>query len=553
MSKYAIGLDYGTLSVRALLIDVKTGEEKGTSVFEYPHGVIEGKLPSGEKIPVNGALQQPKDYMQGLIHTIREVMETTGISAEDIVGIGIDFTSSTILPVASDGTPLCCMEEFCREPHAYVKLWKHHGAEAEAAYMDQIAKERREVWLAYCGGKVSTEWMLPKVMETFNHAPLVYEKADRFMEAMDWITWQLTGQETRSLNGLRYKAFYNHKTDHPSKEFYKALDQRMENFVEEKMDAPVKMLGEVAGELSESMAKELGLLPGTPVGTPIIDAHACVLGGGVSKPGEMMIVVGTSFCHMILSEQEADVVGVCSMVKDGIIPGYFAYEAGQSGGGDQLAWFTKNCVPESYETEAREQGLNIHQLLCKKLEGYRVGQSGLVALDWFNGVRSPLADFDLNGLILGMNLQTKPEDIYLALIEATGYGTRMIIEEFEKAGVAVDSIELSGGIPMKNPMFVQVYADILNREIQVCSTSQSGAMGAAMLGIAAASRDITGYENLAEIVERLGKRGEKVYVPNKDNTEIYNRLYEEYKTLVEYFGKGTNDVMKRLNKMRNEK
>jgi L-ribulokinase len=391
---------------------------------------------------------------------------------------------------------------------------------------------------------------VPKVLETLNHAPEVYQAADRYMEAMDWITWMLTGEETRSINGLGYKAFYNYKIGFPSKEFFRALDERMEHFVEEKMNAPIKKIGETAGYLTEQMASVLGLCPQTPVGVPIIDAHCGVIGGGVTKPGEMMLIVGTSFCHHVLSEKEADVYGVCGMVKEGILPGYFAYEAGQSGGGDIYGWFTKNCIPERYEAEAREKGMGIHQLLCDKLKDYKAGQSGLIALDWFNGVRSPLADYNLNGLLLGMDLQTKPEEIYMVLIEATGFGTRLIVEEFEKANVTIDSIVLSGGIPLKNPMLVQVYADILTREISVCQSSQAAAMGAAILGVAAAPSEVTGYDSLVEIIEKIGKCGDKVYYPNEKNNMIYNKLYEEYQMLLEHFGKGTNDVMKRLNEMR---
>lgn len=550
MAKYAIGLDYGTLSVRALLVNIETGEEVGVSVFEYPHSVMEMEIPTGEKLPPNWALQHPKDYIDGLIYTVSDVMKNSAVKPEEVIGIGVDFTSSTIFPVRVDGCPLCFTEEFENEPHAYAKLWKHHGADQEATYIDQIVRERGEEWLSYCGGKISSEWMIPKVLETLNQAPEVYEKADRYMEAMDWIVWQMTGTETRSLNGRRYKAFYNHKSGHPSNEFYKALDPRMENFIEEKMEAPEGKVGEATGTLSETMAKKLGLVAGIPIGTPIIDAHACVLGGGVTRPGQMMIIVGTSFCHYVFSKEEADVVGVCSLVKDCVLPGYFAYEAGQSGGGDQLAWFVNNCIPEKYEIEAREKDISIHELLAEKLEDYKAGQSGLLALDWFNGVRSPLADFNLNGLIMGMNLQTKPEEIYMALIEATAYGTRLIVEEFENAGIHVDTIVMSGGIPLKNPMLVQVYSDILNREITVCQTTQSGALGAAMLGIAAAPSAITGCNGLIEIAEKLGRHGDTVYKPNVENKEAYDQLYQEYKTLLDYFGKGANDVMKRLNKLR---
>ena len=545
MGKYALGLDYGTLSVRTILLNIETGEKKGISVFEYPHGVMEKEFLTGGNLPDGWALQHPKDYLDGLVYTVRDVMEKSGVLSDEVIGIGIDFTSSTILPVYADGQPLCFTEEFSNEPHAYVKLWKHHGAVEEAAYIEETAEKNGEEWLKYCGGKISGEWMLPKVYETLKYAPGVYEKAERYIEAMDWIVWQLTGNETRSMNGLRYKAFYNHKTGHPADDFYERIDERLKNYTE-KMTAPQKAIGETAGYLSEGMATMLGLRKDTPVGTPIIDAHACLLGAGITKPGDMMIIAGTSICHLIFSEKEVQVEGICSLVKDGVLPGYYTYEAGQSGGGDIFAWFVKNCVPGKYEAEAREKGISIHQLLADKLEGYKAGQSGLLALDWFNGVRSPLADFNLCGLLLGMNLLTKPEEIYLALIEATGFGTRLIVDEFEKAGIEINTIVLGGGIPLKNPIFVQVYSDILNREIAVCPEQQAGALGAAILGVAAAPAEITGYTSLIEITKKIAGCSNKMYAPNSDNRKAYDKLYEEYKTLVAYFGKGSNDVMKRL-------
>lgn len=552
MAKYAIGLDYGTLSVRALMVDIHTGEEVATSVFEYPHGVMETRIPNGKQLPSGWALQDPQDYMDGLVETVRAVMSQSKAYPEEIVGIGVDFTSSTVMPVAADKMPLCLTPEFKDEPHAYVKLWKHHGGEEEAAFIDKVAIERGEKWHSLYGSKVSSEWMMPKVLETIRKAPEVYEKCDRYMEALDWIIWELTGEESRSACGAGYKAFYHHEMGYPSKDFFKALDPKMENIIEEKMNAPIKGVGEKAGHLTESMAKVLGLLPGTPVGTGIIDAHSSVVGAGISGPGTLMIIVGTSSCHMLLSETEAGIPGVAGIVKDGIMPGYFAYEAGQSCVGDHFAWFTDNCVPASYAAEAKEKGISVHQLLTEKLEGYKAGQSGLVALDWFNGVRSPLMDFNLNGLIMGMNLQTKPEEIYLSLIEATAYGTRMIIENFENAGVHVENIVLSGGIPLKNKMLVQVYSDICNREIKICGSSNASAMGAAILGAAAASEQVTGYKNANEVARALGRINEEVYKPNQENVAVYDKLYEEYKTLLDYFGRGTNDVMKRLNQIRDE-
>jgi len=552
MTKYAIGLDFGTLSVRAVLIDIATGEEKASSVYEYPHGVMETRIPTGKKLPPNWALQDPQDYLNGLEETITTIISQNEIYPEEVIGIGIDFTSSTVLPVKDDKTPLCSLEKFKDHPHAYVKLWKHHGAEEEALEIDHIIEKRHEDWISLYGGKTSSEWMIPKIVETAKHDPEVYENADQFIEALDWITWHLTDSPIRSACGAGYKAFYHHERKYPSKDFFKAIHPLMENIVEEKLNAPIQSVGEVAGYLTKKYAKRLGLREGTPVATGIIDAHASMVGAGITQPGEMMIIVGTSSCHMLLSEKEVGIPGVCGIVQGGIIPGYFAYEAGQCCVGDHFAWFTKNCIPSSYEQQARSKGMNIHDFLCYKLKDYQAGQSGLVALDWWNGVRSPLMDFNLNGMILGMNLQTKPEDIYMALIEATAYGTRMIIESFENAGVEINSIVLGGGIPAKNRMLVQVYADICNREIRLCTSSQASAMGAAILGIAAAKPEVSGYQSIHEIASKLGTLEDKVYIPNQKNVNIYTNLYQEYKILHEYFGNGANDVMKRINKLRKE-
>ena len=550
MGKYSIGLDFGTLSVRALLMDVATGVEVATSVYEYPHGIMETAIPAGKKLPSGWALQDPLDYLKGMNATVRDILQQTGVHPEEVIGIGVDFTSSTILAVKADKTPLCCLPEFENEPHAYAKLWKHHGGEAEAQIIDRMAKERGETFLPLYGGKVSSEWMLPKILETVHHAPAVYDAADRFIEAMDWITWYLTDEETRSACAAGYKAFYHHEKGYPSREFLKALDPRLENLISEKLAGNIRGIGERAGTLTDAAAAELGLLSGTPVGTGIIDAHSSLVGSGIARPGTMMVIVGTSSCHMILSDIEARFPGMQGVVKDGIMPGYFSCEAGQSCVGDHYAWFTQNCVPAHYEHEAREKGIDIHQLLTEKLSGYKAGQSGLLALDWFNGVRSPLMDFNLNGLIMGMNLLTKPEDIYLSLIEATAYGTRLIMDAYEDAGVAVDRLVLSGGIPTKNRLLVQIYADVCNREIRIAGSSNASCKGAAILGAAAAGEAVTGYRSANEAAEKLGWISDEVYRPDPENAAVYEKLYAEYKTLLAYFGKGANDVMKRLNAIR---
>ncbi len=552
MSKYAIGLDYGTLSVRALLVDIKTGEEVARSVYEYPHACMEERIPGGTRLPVGWSLQAPEDYLEGLIITVKDIMDKSKVFPEEVIGIGVDFTSATVVACKNDRTPMCHLPEYKDEPHAYVKLWKHHGGEAEAAQIDRIAKERGEEWLSLYGGKVSSEWMLPKILETLNHAPQLYADTDRFIEALDWIIWHMTGVETRSACCAGYKMFYQDDTGYPSKDFLKAIDPRLENLIEEKIDAPVKGIGEKAGHLTDSMAAVLGLMPGTPVGTGIIDAHSGLPGCGIADPGVMMIICGTSSCHLMLTETKANINGIQGIVKDGILPGYYGLEAGQSCVGDHFAWFVDNCVPVSYHAEANEKGISVHKLLEEKLAGYKAGQSGLVALDWWNGVRSPLMDFNLNGMMVGMNLLTKPEEMYMALIEATAYGTRMIIESFEKAGVEVKSIVFSGGIPAKNKMLVQVYSDICKKDIKISSSDQAGALGAVICGILAADESVTGYKNAKEVTQAIGNIDPKVYSPNPENAAVYDKLYAEYETLLEYFGKGANDVMKRLNAIRDE-
>ena len=550
MAKYAIGIDFGTLSVRAMLADIRTGREAGHSSCDYAHGVMEAMPRTGTPLPAGWALQHPKDYLDAMKTAVRDLMRSAAADPEDVIGIGIDFTSSTILPVKSDGTPLCFFDEFADEPNAYVKLWKHHGPVEETKQIEQTILTRDEPWFPFYGGKVSGEWMLPKVLETLHQAPEVYAAADRFIEALDWIPWQLTGRETRSACGAGYKMFHRHDRGYPEAGFFEALDPGLKNFAAEKLGPPAARISEKAGELTETAAEALGLCPGIPVGIGMIDAHASFLGSGIMDPGDMLIILGTSSCHILLSEKEQSIPGVGGLVRDGILPGYYAYEAGQCCVGDHFDWFVRNCVPEKYEREAKKQNITIYQLLNEKLRGYKPGQSGLLALDWFNGVRTPLNDYDLNGLILGLNLQTKPEEIYRALIEATAFGTKRILEQFEIHGIPVRKIVLSGGIPTQNRMLVQIYSDVCGREVSVCPERLSGCFGAALLGIAAADPEITGYTGITDIVRNLARREGEIFRPDPESERIYQELYDEYRCLSDYFGSGGNDVMKRLNELR---
>lgn len=390
MSKYSIGLDFGSLSGRALLVDVQTGEEMGEAVYNYPHGFIEDTLPeTGEKLPPDWTLQEPQDYLDVLANTIPEVLAKTGVKSEDVIGIGIDFTACTVLPVMADGRAMAQLPEYRNEKHAYVKKWKHHAAQKYANRLNEIAEERGEDFLQRYGGKISSEWLFPKLWQILDEAPHIYEKMDRFMEATDWVVMQLTGVETRNACTAGYKAIWSKQDGYPSKDFFKALDPRLENVVEDKLVVADKVMpiGAKAGEITEEMAKLTGLQAGTAVAVGNVDAHVALPAVGIKKAGQMLMIIGTSTCDVMLGDEIKMVPGMCGVVEDGILPGFPGYEAGQSCVGDHFDWFVSNMVPPSYHEEAKEKGWNIHKLLREKVRHQKPGESGLLALDWWNGNR----------------------------------------------------------------------------------------------------------------------------------------------------------------------
>lgn len=550
MNKYTIGLDFGTLNGRAILVDVKTGEEISTASYDYHDGVIEEKLPNTEiKLPSDYALQNPVDYLEVLKKAIPELLNKSGVSAGDIIGIGVDFTSCTMLPIDTQGTPLCMKEEWKDNPHSWVKLWKHHAAEPYANRLKDIALKRKEQFILRYGGKISSEWMFPKIWQILEEAPEIYEACDRFIEAGDWIVLQLTGQERRSACNAGYKAIWDKGEGYPSPDFFAALHPRLRNVVEEKLSTDIYSTGLKAGGLTAEMAKITGLKEGTPVAIGLIDAHSAVPAATVTQPGKMVLIMGTSTCHMLLSKEQKFISGIPGVVEDGILPGYFGYEAGQAAVGDIFNWFISNCIPANYENEARKKGINIYRLIEDKAGQLKPGESGILALDWWNGNRSILSDADLSGLILGLTLRTKPEEIYRALLEATAFGTRMIVESFVQNGVPIEELYACGGMPQKDQLLMQIYADIVGREIKVVSSSQASALGAAMFGSLAAGSKMGGHDSIEEAVRHMASCEEKSYHPISKNVVIYNRLFMEYKKLHDYFGRGDNCVMNHLKRI----
>jgi L-ribulokinase len=553
MAKYAIGVDFGTESGRAVLVDVADGREVATAVYPYSHGVIDERLPdSNVMLEPDWALQDPDDYLRTFQTTVPAVLKESGVGATDVIGLGVDFTACTMLPVKADGTPLCRLPEFRLQPHAWVKLWKHHAAQPEADKINATARQMNLSWLDRYGGKISSEWFFSKVLQILDEAPGIYAAADRMLEATDWVIWQLTGVETRNSCTAGYKALWSKREGFPEKSYFKALDARLENVVDEKMTRAILPIGDMAGGLTAQAAQWTGLKPGTAVAIANVDAHVAVPAVGVTEPGSMVMIMGTSICHMVLGAEEHVVPGMCGYVEDGIIPGFFGYEAGQSCVGDAFAWFVENCVPAAYEQEAKERGIDIHQLLEEKASKLKPGESGLLALDWWNGNRSVLVDVDLTGLLLGSSLATKPEEIYRALIEATAYGTRVIVDTFQQNGVPIRELVACGGLPEKNKLLMQIYADVSGREIKVSASKQTPALGSAMFGAVAAGKANGGYNSIYDAAQTMAHLKAGTFKPIPENQKVYEKLFVEYLRLHDYFGRGENNVMKTLKKIKAE-
>jgi L-ribulokinase len=548
--KYSIGIDFGTESARAVMISVHNGQEVATSVFPYPDSVIDEFLPAKKiKLQPNWALQNPRDYLEAIKKLIPEILRKSKVKAENVIGLGIDFTACTMMPIDKEGKALCMHEKYRNRPHAWVKLWKHHGAQKEADLVNETAKKRGEKFLSRYGGKISSEWLFPKILEILKEDPEIYEKADRFIEASDWIVLQLTGQEKRNSCTAGYKAMWDKKEGYPSKEYFKALNPRLENVVNEKLSDRIFQPGTKAGGILKEIAKITGLKEGTPVAVGNVDAHVAVPAATVVAPNKMVIVMGTSNCHMLLAKEKRDVEGICGRVEDGILPGYYGYEAGQSGVGDIFAWFTKNCVNAKYEEEAKRKGIDIHKLLEAKTSKLKVGESGLLALDWWNGNRSILVDVDLSGLLIGCTLNTKPEHIYRTLIESTAFGTYKIIRAFEDSGIKIDEIYACGGL-LKNKFLMQIYSDVTDRKIKLADSQHTPALGSAIFGAVAAGAKNGGYDNIKDAVAHMAKTKKEEYIPNPANHKIYEKLFKEYEKLHDYFGRGKNPVMKILRTIR---
>ena len=585
MSRYVIGIDFGTLSARAVVADTADGHVLASAEQDYRHGVMSEFLyPSAGspfrheesaadtavsssvsaettspgfapdpaavralRLPPDYALQDPADYLAALAAVIPEAVRSAGIDPASVEGIGIDFTASSPLPVSADGTPLCFLPRFAEEPHAYVKLWKHHGAQEEAEEMTETARRAGEPFLPYFGGRISCEYAFPKLLEIFRKVPAVYASMAHFVEAGDFIVHELTGRWTKGMGLTGFKYFYDPERGYPSDAFFAALDPALRHVVRDKIAFPVVPVGECAGHLTPEMAERLGLPPGIPVASAVCDALSGASAAGVTQPGQMLAVLGTSSCFMLLTDEApVPVPGVFGTARDGMIPGLTCYETGQTAFGDIFGWFAGNCVPGAYEAAAAGRGLSVQQYLTELASALPPGANGLLALDWWNGNRSVLADASLSGLLVGLTLRTKPEEIYRALLEGCCFGIRVILESLSGTGGTKDRplsrFAASGGISLRNPLLMQIASDVLRLPIHVIDSDQGSALGSAICAASAAGI----YTDLREASAHMRAKDQGVHLPDPERARVYDALYKEYLTLHDHFGRGGNDVMKRL-------
>ncbi|MDB6030297.1 MAG: araB [Verrucomicrobiales bacterium] len=524
----SLGLDFGTESVRALLVDLK-GIERASAVVAFPHGQITRKLPgTGEDLPHNFALQHPLDWIDSAARAVRRALKSAKCAPESVIGIGVDFTSCTMLPALADGTPLCCTEKFAGEKFAWPKLWKHHGAKTQTDRINEVARLRKEPWLARYGGIIGLEWFFPKVLETLENSPRVYAATEVWLEAGDWFVWQLVGgpasQLPRSTCQAGYKGMWSRKDGFPSPAFFKALHPLLENVVGEKMPGHFLAPGEPAGGLRLAMAKRLGLQAGTPVSAAIIDAHAGVPGAGASEPGTLVMVMGTSSCHMLNSAANQRVPGVAGLVEDGILPGLFGYETGQAAVGDAFDWCRRTLGQRDFAA------------LTAKASALPAGAQGVRCIDWMNGCRTPLMDGSLSGAFCGLTLNHGPEHLFRALLEGSACGLRWIVDQLQEHGVEVKRYVATGGLPHHNPLFLQICADMLGKPITIHPCKHGPALGAAILGALAAGSSVTGFKSVGAAIRSMAQPKSlkpQVVIPRRVETTNYDSVYADYRQLAD--------------------
>ena len=530
MDVCVIGLDFGSLSCRGVLARLD-GQIMAETEFAYPHGIMSDALPDGTPLTGNWYLQHPGDFGQALVTVVPALLSQSGTDPARVIGIGADFTASTVIPLDAGLRPLCEQPAFAGRPHAWCKMWKHHGAAAQALRLTEAFQKQGTDLMPY-GGKISPECLLAKVTQVYEEDRAVYDAAAVFMEAGDYVTSLLTGRPAFSAAMAAAKAFW-------TPEGYRDVPEAGFHIGEKgaaRFNAQPVAPGNAAGTLCPSMARRLGLTPGIAVSAAQMDGYSPLYSLGISKPGQAMMVIGTSTAILLLHDTPQPVRGVTACLPDTCYPGLVTYAAGQASVGDTFQWFADNCVPEQYHEDARKHGLSVQGRLTQLAADLSPGETGLLVLDWFNGNKSPLGNSRLKGMILGLNLQTKPEHIYRALLEATAFGARLILETFAEAGVPVSSVSACGGIANRNPLLMQIYADVLGLPLHISRLKQAPALGAAICA-AAAAQEASGFSDLYAAAEAMCSRDFTAVYPDCASRALYDPIYREYKALADHFGR----------------
>ncbi|OKJ70129.1 ribulokinase [Streptomyces sp. CB02460] len=541
-----VGVDFGTLSGRAVVVRVRDGAELGSAVHDYRHAVIDDRLPlTGVPLPPDWALQHPEDWRDVLRTAVPAAVEAAAIDPARVIGIATDFTACTVLPATAEGIPLALLPAWSDRPHAWPKLWKHHAAQEQADRINALAHDRGEQWISRYGGRISSEWQFAKALQVLEEDPAVYAACARWIEAADWIVWQLTGAESRNACTAGYKGIHQDGA-YPSPDYLGRLHPDFADFPATRLDHPLAPLGSRVGGLSSRAAAWTGLPEGIAVAAGNVDAHVAAPAAGAVENGRLLAIMGTSTCHVLNGATLADVPGICGVVEGGIVDGAYGYEAGQSAVGDIFAWWLRQGVPDDYRTEARDTGEDLHQLLTRKAAGQPVGAHGLVALDWMNGNRSTLVDHHLSGVVAGLTLDTRPEDVYLALLESTAYGTRVIVEAFEAGGIPVEEFIVTGGL-RKNALLMQIYADVLRRPVSLGTSEQGPALGSAIHAAVAAGA----HPDVRTAAAAMGSVQRHAYTPDPGRADAYDALFREYRALHDHFGTGADLLLHRLRRIRN--
>lgn len=532
---YVCGYDFGTLSCRITVSDRSTGETVYEAGVDYPHGVISQQLPESDVVlGLDWALQDPEDYLEVMTQLTRMALEK--VAPEEIAAIGTDFTNCTVVALGADGRPLCMQENFRQTPHAWPKLWKHHAAQPYAKRIEEILTAENVDWFPLYGRNVSSEWLFPKVLQVYEEAPKVYAAAGTFLEAADYIPYWLTGNLVRNSATLGVNAFYEEGRGFPQKELLEKFSHGFSSVLD-KLTGPVKPVGSRAGTLTSQAAERLGLLPDTVVAVGHGDSEIAAAGLGVTESGSMLMVMGTSTCYQMMHRNKIAFDGVCAIVRDGMIPGLVAYESGQPAVGDTFAWFADNMLPQQYQKAAADEGMSVLAYMDRLCGQLKAGESGLVALDWFNGNRSVLMNYGLRGVIAGLSLASRPEEIYRSLIEATAFGARRIFDSYTQAGVGIEKVYAAGGLARKSPVTMQIYADILNRPITATSISNSSSLGAAVCAAVALEEEIGTYEAFRRVCGWMIHYDAAVYRPDPKAAATYEKLYQVYLELHDFVGK----------------